>query len=271
MIAQIIFIVWRESIEALLVIGILHAWLVHNAAGAAKAWLWGGVVAGLAGAVGLSWLLSEAGAALPQSAHDMFQMVLMLAAAGLVVQMVLWMRKHGRTLKRELEAGLSDQLERGRLWGIFALAMIAVMREGAETVIFLQGILAATGWSAAAIGAALSAFAAAGATYALLQIGGRYLNWRYFFKVTEAMLLLLAAALFVNAAGALVSLGLLPVAPPVWDMSRLLDDTTLFGSVIAGLTGYRSTPDVVTLVSWIVYWGGIALVFHRQSRVLARA
>jgi len=48
MIAQIIFVVWRESIEALLVIGILHAWLVHNAAGAAKAWLWGGVVAGRA-------------------------------------------------------------------------------------------------------------------------------------------------------------------------------------------------------------------------------
>ena len=36
MIAQIVFVVWRESIEALLVIGILQAWLRHNGSAAAR-------------------------------------------------------------------------------------------------------------------------------------------------------------------------------------------------------------------------------------------
>ena len=44
---QIIFIMWRESVEALLVVGILYAWLSRtpDAAGG-KRWLWGGVALG---------------------------------------------------------------------------------------------------------------------------------------------------------------------------------------------------------------------------------
>jgi high-affinity iron transporter len=270
MIAQILFVVWRESIEALLVIGILQAWLLRQGATTARAYLWGGVAAGLAAAAVLSAGISAVDTALPPRGQDLFQMILMLTAALLVVQMVLWMRRHGRSLKRELEAGLSAELARGRLWGIFALALIAVMREGAETVIFLQGILAATGWSGEALLAILAAFAVAAASYALLQLGGRHLNWRLFFRVTEVMLLLLAAALFTDGMGHLVSLGLVPLEPPVWDSSALLDDTSLFGSVIAGLTGYRATPDPVTLVSWAVFWGGIFLSFRAQRRAMAR-
>ena len=41
------FIVWRESIEAMLVVGILHAWLRQHEDGArGRRWLWGGVAAG---------------------------------------------------------------------------------------------------------------------------------------------------------------------------------------------------------------------------------
>ena len=44
---QILFIVWRESVEAILVIGIMHAWLVQSGTRAGLRYLWGGVVAGL--------------------------------------------------------------------------------------------------------------------------------------------------------------------------------------------------------------------------------
>lgn len=271
MIAQIIFVVWRESIEALLVIGILQAWLRHNGQTLARVFLWGGVTAGLAGAAVLSFVLTRFGDSLPPEGQDIFQMVLMLMAAGLVVQMVLWMRRHGRTLKRELEAGLSEKLAEGRLWGIFALAMIAVMREGAEAAIFLQGIIAATGWTVEALTAIGAAFAAALASYGLLQLGGRVLSWRHFFKLTEIMLLLLACALFVDGTGYLVSLGVLPYGQPLWNLSGLLDDAHPVGGVVAALTGYRASPDAVTLASWVIYWGGIALTFRRQSLRTAHA
>ena len=58
---NIVFIVWRESIEALLVIGILNAWLSQQGATAARGrlFLWAGVAAGIVTAfalgAGLIW------------------------------------------------------------------------------------------------------------------------------------------------------------------------------------------------------------------------
>lgn len=271
MLVQILFVVWRESIEALLVIGILQAWLRQNGTPRAGLYLWGGVGAGLLGAFALSFVLTAFGDSLPPEGQDLFQMVLMLVAAGLVVQMVLWMRRHGQSLKRDLQAGLAERLARGRLWGIFALAGIAVMREGAETVIFLQGILQATGWTLPTMAAMAGAFAVALASYGLLQLGGRYLSWRLFFRLTEVMLLALGCALFVDGTGYLVSLGLLPYGAPLWNLSGVLDDARPLGGVVAALTGYRAAPDLVTLTAWGVYWGGLALAFRGQSRRAALA
>ena len=66
---QVAFIVWRESVEALLVVGILYSWLRASPEGRrGLPWLWGGVGAGLllAGALALvllgisSWLSDAA-------------------------------------------------------------------------------------------------------------------------------------------------------------------------------------------------------------------
>ncbi len=266
MTAQILFVVWRESIEALLVIGILHAWLRQNGTPRARFFLWGGVAAGLAAAAALAWGLSRLGEILPPDAEEIFQAALVFLAAALVVQMVVWMRRHGRNLKRDLQVGLSVRLARGQLWGIFGLALIAVMREGSEAVIFLQGILAAVGWTRDVMVAVAEAFFAAAASYVVLQLMGRALSWRVFFGVTEVLLLLLAAALTVSGAEHLVSLGLLPYTDLVWDSRWLLDDSTAFGGTIAGLTGYRAAPDAVTLATWILYWGGIAVALRRPRK-----
>ena len=269
MFAQVFFIVWRESIEALLVVGILHAWLARDAVGrGATRYLWGGVVAGLVAAVALAFGLMRFGALLPPEGQDYFHAGLVLTATVLIVQMVFWMRRHGSTLKRHLEDQLTGHLQQGKLWGVFVLALIAVMREGAETVIFLQGVIAASqesGGQEVAAGIAL-ALAAAVATYALLQLGGRYLSWRLFFHLTEAMLLLLACALLVTGTGYLVSFGLLPYSAPLWDTSFLLNDMSRLGGIAANLTGYRAMPDAVTVGTWILYWSAIALGFRLQTR-----
>ena len=54
---QVLFIVWRESVEALLVVGILYAWLSRtpDAAGG-KRWLWGGVALLLGAAALVIWV-----------------------------------------------------------------------------------------------------------------------------------------------------------------------------------------------------------------------
>lgn len=271
---QVVFIMWRESVEALLVIGILHAWLSHTPqAGGGKRWLWGGVVLGLllAGFLALGIYAAEG---FFSEHQDAFQTVMVLVAAALIVQMVLWMRIHGRTLKRDLEQGLSRQAESRNWWGVLVLAALAVAREGSEAVVFLYGTLAAASaaqWPLMLL-SAIAGLALAVATFWLLQLGGKVLNWRTFFRITEVMLLLLAAALVVTGAEKMQAQGWLPaLRDGVWDTSWLARDMGPVGGVIAALTGYRAQPSLTTVFVFVGYWVLIALLRRKSRRGAPRA
>lgn len=270
-VGQILFVVWRESVEALLVVGVLNAWLVRQTDRAVsttgRRYLWLGVAAGGVTAVVLGALLMVLGESLPEEGQEYFQAGMVLAAAALILQMVFWMRRHGRTLKRELESGAQRSAETANWWGLAVLAMLAVAREGSETVVFLYGILAGGGTTGTATlsAAILAGLALAGLTYWLLQVGSRVLSWRLFFRATEMMLLLLAAALVMTGVDHLVSLGVVPqLGAPLWDTSFLIDDAGVAGSLIAALTGYRARPDLTALLVYALYWGLVAAALSRQ-------
>jgi len=180
---QSMFIVWRESVEALLVIGILHAWLRQQpGAGNALRMLWAGVAAGLGLAGALGWGVLQAGDWLAGSGGEWFQCAMLLVASLLILHMVGWMHQHGRTLKTSLQNSAADKLSQGSGFGLLVLAMLAVGREGSETVVFLYGIgnqqqgQELTGF---VIGGVLG-FVLALLSYAALQAGSRYFSWRRF-------------------------------------------------------------------------------------------
>ncbi len=261
---QVLFIVWRESVEALLVIGILYAWLCRSPQGRkGLPWLWGGVAAGLGLAGLLAVLLLGLASWLDDTGQEWFQAVMSLAACALVVQMVVWMRRHGRRLRSDLQQGLSDELGQGRQWGVMLLVMIAVAREGSETVVFLYGVLSAapggrSAWSLALAGAA--GLLAAVLTFVALQWGGRIITWRRFFALTEVLLLLLGAALLVSATDRLISLDVLPaLVDPIWDSSWLLGTDSGLGKLLADFAGYRDYPALSQVLIYILYF---ALVFR---------
>ncbi|MCP1290178.1 FTR1 family protein [Chromobacterium sp. S0633] len=266
---QVLFIVWRESVEALLVVGILNAWMNQNPAGAAgKRYLWAGVALGLFAAVGLAVALFAA-SSLMAGAQDVFQTVMVFTAAALIVHMVLWMREHGRTLKKELEAGLRENASSANWWGVTLLAAIAIAREGSETVVFLYGMLAeADGSTLASMSfAALIGLGLAFLTFYLLQLGGKYLSWRLFFRITEIMLLLLGASLFLSGVEKLISMDILPaLIDPLWDSSALLDDMSPAGGVVASLTGYRAHPALMSLIAYALFWATIWALFQWRNR-----
>ena len=100
-----LFIVWRESTEAILVVGILtRGWRKHPEARRGMRYLWGGVAAGIGLALALAAVMLGVARLLSEPPLEYFQLAMMIVASGLIVQMVFWMRRHGRTFKRELEA-----------------------------------------------------------------------------------------------------------------------------------------------------------------------
>ncbi|RQR50099.1 FTR1 family iron permease [Burkholderia sp. Bp9126] len=268
---QILFIVWRESVEALLVVGILYAWLKNGDDDARRGipYLWTGVAAGLLMAVGLGAALVGFTEVLSGDAQDYFQTAMVLIACVLIVQMVLWMRQHGRTLKRDMEQSLQQSTRDSNWWGVAVLVALAIAREGSETVIFLYGL--GFGQSGHVDGgqmlAVIFGLGLAFLTFYLLQLGGKYFSWRHFFRVTEVMLLFLGAGLFQTGVDKLIDKEILPLGiSQVWDTSAILDDSGTFGSLVATLTGYRAHPALMNLIAYAVYWAVVWLLLKRAGR-----
>jgi high-affinity iron transporter len=272
---QVLFIVWRESVEALLVVGILYAWLKNGDADARRGipYLWAGVAAGLLAAIALGAALVGFTEELSGDAQDYFQTAMVLVACVLIVQMVLWMKQHGRTMKRDMEASLQRSKQDANWWGVTVLVALAIAREGSETVIFLYGLgfgqsghVDAMQYLAVAIGLGLAFL-----TFYLLQLGGKIFSWRLFFRVTEIMLLFLAAGLFETGVDKLIDKEILPViVNQVWDSSRLLDDSSTFGSLVATLTGYRAHPAGMNLLAYAVYWAVVFTLMRVSKQRMAR-
>lgn len=271
---QILFVMWRETVEAMLVVGILHAWLSHNPQGRnGLKYLWLGVLTGLAGAVALGLGIDAMNTVLTDEGQEYFQAALLLAAAALIVQMVFWMRRHGQRMKKDLEQSLDHSTRQQNWWGVFSLAAIAVTREGSEAVLFLgslatgaSGLGSSTFWLALGLGVVLAA-----GTFYLLQLGGKRVSWRAFFKVTEVLLLLLGCALLVSGVEKLMDVQWLPaLVRQVWDSTWLLDDGTVVGSVVSAFTGYRARPSLMVLLVLGLYWLGV-LWISRPARKAPRA
>lgn len=275
-----LFIVWRESVEALLVIGILYAWLKHNDDGrAGYRYLWAGAAGGLVVAGFLAVILYEARDILGSSGGEWLQIVMVFVAAALILQMVTWMHHHGREMAGQLRSSAERSMAWGRGWGIFLLALIAVAREGSETVVFLFGV------GAQQQGQGLALFALGGIiglvlailTFWLLQLGAIHLTWQWFFRISEIILLLLAGGLVMTGTDRIIAFMSGADLPEwlyafsgdaVWDTRFLLDDSGGPGGFIASMTGYRAMPSWMSIAVFAIYWVIAVLLLRPRQRAV---
>lgn len=267
---QSMFIVWRESVEALLVIGILQAWVSQQQqASQLRRYVWAGAALGLLLSGVLAGLILLAGEAMSGTTSEWFQAALALVASLLIVQMVGWMHRNARTLKHDLTRHADQRLGRQGGLGLLVLALLAVSREGSETVVFLYGAgarLHGPPLGLFAVGA-LAGLVLSLLTVSLLHSSRRFISWPRFFAISEAILLLLGAALLVSAfervGGQLLAMDwpeavYRGIGDALWDSSALLDDDHGFGGLLADFAGYRASPSAMTLLVWLGYWGVVA-------------
>lgn len=266
---QALFIVWRESVEALLVVGILYAWINHQAnAGHTKKMLWIGAGLGILFACGLAVGFTLAGEWFSGTGGDWFQVIMMAVASLLILQMVIWMQKNGRSMKKNLETEAAESFAKRGGIGILLLAMLAIAREGSEIVIFLYSSFAAAQGTAfwLLVLGAVAGFVLGYLTFMILQLFSHIISWRVFFNISAIILLLLGGALLMSAldkaSGLMIDMLANADAPewsyalfdPIWDSSFILSDTTTMGSFIASITGYRAQPMLLGIILIPLYW-----------------
>lgn len=253
-------VVWRESFEALLVVAILLTWSTRAAPaarGRATSWILAGAGAGLALALMLALIMSRATSVLNGDGEDILQMIMAALAALLMLRMVFWMRAMERGQTEGLANHAVRHVQAGNWLGLSMLAALAVAREGAETVIFLFGLMASSqGWQAGfVIASGLSGFVLAAISFWAFKTGSKMVSKTMLSRVSEVLLLILGSGLTMIVVDKLISLGIFaPMTGPLWDSSWLLDDGSGFGAFLAGLVGYRARPELLPLLSLGFYW-----------------
>jgi high-affinity iron transporter len=256
-----LIVVWRESLEAMLVVGILLSWLARQPRPAPlKRGLWYGVTAGIVLAAVLGYAAYAAQSEFAGRALEQFQLAMLLCAAVLILHMVLWMHAHGRHMKRELErqAERAAGARTGAAAGIAAIAALAVAREGAETVIFLYG-LGMEGEDGSVVRLFAGAFAGlalAALTAWLIARGAKFLNMRTLFRASEILLLLIATSLLAAGVDRMIGMEWVPpLLDPLWDTAALLPDARGAGRFLADFVGYRARPAATLVIAIAAFWG----------------
>ncbi|MBG2876733.1 FTR1 family protein [Proteus alimentorum] len=272
---QVLFVVWRESFEALLVVGIIYAWIKRSPAPQqGMKYLWGGVVFGLFLAIILALSIYGVFSSLEDMWQSLFMIAMEILACVLIVQMVYWMNGQGKSLKANIENELTQKTQQQSAWGILLIIAIAIAREGSEVVVFLSSHIMALNPQTALsffievfIGLLVAAF-----TLWLFLLTSKVISWRYFFTVTGFLLLFLAVSLLLKAVEEIVNLLIemdfeLPdfFIYPLWDISHFLDDSSVFGNFLVSFFAYRSQPIGLSVVTFIVYWVVVALLFKRGA------
>ncbi|RCL01453.1 MAG: high-affinity iron transporter [Candidatus Tokpelaia sp. JSC085] len=256
-----LFIVWRESVEALLVLGILHAWLQHNSLESQVTRLWIGTGFGILLASILALIFWIAGQLFSGLIGELFFTFMMIFASILILQTVVWMHRHGKNMKKQLELKTAHCIKRSSHSGIMILSMLAVAREGVETVIFLTGIgmqRQGTSLGLFILGGMLG-FGLAILTFLFLQRFSHIVPWRWFFSSSTFVLLLIGNTMMVQAfekGASQLSVYNLPawmysfMDDPLWSTQWLITNN----NTLASLFGYRSDPSLMQIGVFFLYW-----------------
>ena len=134
-------VVFREVLEAALIIGILYTFLNKTNQQDAIKHLWKGVYLALIASVVGSALFQLLLGGFTGQAEKIFEGIIMIIAAAVLGTMIIWMAKN-KNIAAELEekaelAISSEQMS----YGILGLSFISVFREGIETILFIYGII----------------------------------------------------------------------------------------------------------------------------------
>jgi high-affinity iron transporter len=247
-----LIIVAREVLEAGLIVGIVLA-ATQGIAGRGG-WIAGGIAAGVAGASILAVFAGELSAAFAGNGQELFNACILLAAVAMLGWHQIWMTSHGRQLAREMKV-IGREVAAGSrsLLAMAVVVAVAVLREGAEVVLFLYGIAAAgqDGWPALLLGGAAGIGLGAGISF-LLYRGLIAIPLSRLFAVTGWLIALLAAGMAGQAAAILAGADLIPAwGYQLWDTSWLLPEDSWLGRALHALIGYADRPMGVQVAAWL--------------------
>ena len=261
-------IVFREVLEASLVVGIIYLLIEKTNHKEHFSQLWYGVFASILASIAVGYLVIQAKNSLGNnSTQALFEAVFLYLTAFLIWYVIFWLSKNVSD-KKVLEGQALNAMELSS-WGIFFVVFFAILREGFETAIFLISSFSITGtfsYLGFFSGAVLAIFIGY-----LIVAQGRKVDLKSVFKYTTLLLVFLSAGMIAygthEAEEYLVKSGQMEkseiyrvwnvlepteVTPGAAKTSHILHDKGTIGVFLKGFFGYNSNPNIIEVVLWVL-------------------
>ncbi len=276
-------ILFRETLEAALIVGIIYLFLTSNGASTQKLWL--AVLTSIIASILVAYFIVSAQQALGNnSLKALFEGIFMFITAGFIWYVIFWLSKNVSD-RKQLEEQSAIALSSS--WGVFFLVFFSVIREGFETVVFLLASFSMT-QSFSYLGFFTGIIVALILVY-IFVIQGKRFNIRSFFQATTLLLVFLASGMvaygtheiesYLVKSDNLQMVGLEnkeDISRP-WDIlkpkeeleennlplfysynikgqgkyTHIMHDSGSVGAFLKGFFGYNSNPNYVELFAWL--------------------
>jgi high-affinity iron transporter len=227
------------------------------------------VAAGVLGAIALAAGADKVSAMADGVGQDLVNATILAAALLMLAWHCIWVSTHGKEMSREARQ-LGSSVREGRRTprALIIVVALAVLREGAETVLFVAGLTTGVSPDPRGMAAGVALGLGGGAALGLLiYFGLSRIKPHNLFAVTNAFILLLAAAIASQLARALAQAGVLDAwSGALWDTSGLLPTDSALGVVLHALAGYDAQPSGLQLA----FYAGTLLIIGFATRQVRR-
>lgn len=221
---QSLLIIVREGFEAILVIGALIAYLVKSGNGNKVRVIYQSALIALAASVvtafGFKYVFKIGGAS-----QENMEGITMLIAVAVLFWVSFWLisKSEAEKWKDYINSKVKSSLTGGSTWTLWFAAFLAVYREGAETALFYQALVAGekSGSGISLIGAGFAVGVVVLAViYVIIRYGSVRIPLKPFFIVTSILLYYMAFTFAGNGvnelqAGTMVSVTTVPGVPVI--------------------------------------------------------
>jgi high-affinity iron transporter len=202
---QTFVITLREGVEAALVIAIALAYLKKTGRVQLIGVVYRALITAVFACFIAAWGFTKIGLS-----PDSYEGYTLLLSAVFVFSMVVWMNRHGRKLKGEIETRLQEGTPGSTgAWGVFLFVFLMIFREGLETLLLLWTVSFDTSgvlqWVSVAAGIALAVLFGVSFVRGTIRV-----NLRQFFQMTTVILMVVVAQLTITGLHELSEARILP-------------------------------------------------------------
>jgi high-affinity iron transporter len=188
-----LFLSLRESLEAVLIVGIILSTLTQQHKDKLKPYVYIGSIAGLLISLIGGFLLYGSAQALEEETLEIIEGIMMLVASGLIAYFVIWLSQQNS----DASASLTNKVSKTSTGiGLALLAFFGILREGSELVVFTLANLS-TQANDVAIGTILGIVLAIIIGIVIFKSSIK-LNLNWIFKILGLVLIFIGSDLFVE-------------------------------------------------------------------------